>query len=83
MGEASSTCANGIAGPRILVMGVGSSGTRAVARMCELNPDLDAVGYLDVLVDDRPADHSAAADLDALEQQRIFNGRVRVNTNVR
>ncbi len=32
-----------ISAPRILVMGVGSSGTPAVARMCELNPELDAV----------------------------------------
>ena len=29
--------------PRILVIGVGSSGTQAVARMCDLNPGLDAV----------------------------------------
>ena len=33
----------GISAPRMLVMGVGSSGARAVASMCRLNPELDAV----------------------------------------
>lgn len=33
----------GVAAPKILVMGVGSSGTRAVANMCKANPRLDAV----------------------------------------
>lgn len=33
----------GIKAPRLLVMGVGSSGARAVAGMCQLNPKLDAV----------------------------------------
>lgn len=32
-----------IAPPRILVMGVGSSGARAVAEMCQKNPGIDAV----------------------------------------
>lgn len=43
MRDANSTDPNGVSTPRILVMGVGSSGTQAVARMCELNPGLDAV----------------------------------------
>ncbi len=33
----------GVRAPRLLVMGVGSSGARAVSGMSELNPDLDAV----------------------------------------
>ena len=32
-----------VTAPRILVMGVGSSGTQAVARMSEFNPDLNSV----------------------------------------
>jgi cell division protein FtsZ len=43
MSDANSAGANGVTAPRILVMGVGSSGTQTVARMCELNPELDAV----------------------------------------
>jgi len=43
MSDAISTGSNGVSAPRILVMGVGSSGTRAVARLCELSPGLDAV----------------------------------------
>lgn len=43
MSEASGKTAGTVKAPRILVMGVGSSGTHAVARMCELNPDLNAV----------------------------------------
>jgi cell division protein FtsZ len=33
----------GLKTPNILVMGVGGAGVRAVARMCELNPGLDAL----------------------------------------
>ena len=43
MSDANSIGPNGVSAPRILVVGVGSSGTQAVARMCELNPGLDAV----------------------------------------
>jgi cell division protein FtsZ len=32
-----------VSAPRILVMGVGSSGVRAVEGMCRLNPDIEAV----------------------------------------
>ncbi|MEN8255930.1 MAG: cell division protein FtsZ [Verrucomicrobiota bacterium] len=32
-----------VSAPRILLMGVGSSGTHAVAHMCKLNPGLDAI----------------------------------------
>ncbi len=43
MSDAISTDPHGVSAPRILVMGVGSSGTQAVACMCKLNPGLDAV----------------------------------------
>jgi len=43
MSEVSGKTAGTVKAPRILVMGVGSSGTHAVARMCELTPDLNAV----------------------------------------
>ncbi len=43
MSDAISSDPNGISVPRILVMGVGSSGTRAVAHMGSLNPELDIV----------------------------------------
>jgi len=43
MGDPTSNTAPAIQPPRILVMGVGSSGVRAVAAMCQLNPGLDAI----------------------------------------
>ena len=43
MSDATTIDPRSVTAPRILVLGVGSSGTRAVARMCELNPGLDAV----------------------------------------
>ncbi|MCF7816868.1 MAG: cell division FtsZ family protein [Kiritimatiellales bacterium] len=43
MNDATTTHGRIIAAPRILVMGIGSSGTQAVAHMCSLNPGLDAV----------------------------------------
>ncbi|VGO15273.1 Cell division protein FtsZ [Pontiella desulfatans] len=43
MSEPAKADGRGIAAPRMLVMGVGSSGVRAVAAMRQLNPGLDAV----------------------------------------
>ncbi|MEA2069436.1 MAG: cell division protein FtsZ [Verrucomicrobiota bacterium] len=43
MSDQSGASIHGIAAPCMLVMGVGSSGVRAVAGMCQLNPGLDAV----------------------------------------
>ncbi len=43
MSDALPATSRDFSAPRILVMGVGSSGARAVARMCELRPGLDAV----------------------------------------
>jgi len=43
MSDATSTDPRRVSAPRILLMGVGSSGTQAVAHMGELNPGLDAV----------------------------------------
>ncbi len=43
MNDAASTAPRGISAPRILVMGIGSSGTQAVAGMCAANPGLNAV----------------------------------------
>ncbi len=43
MSECSGKETSGLTAPRILVMGVGSSGAQAVACMCELNPGLNAV----------------------------------------
>ncbi len=43
MSSASTPSSRPITAPRILVMGVGSSGSRAVAAMCSLKPGLDAL----------------------------------------
>ena len=43
MGDSTSNVAPKLHTPRILVMGVGSSGARAVAAMCKINSGLDAV----------------------------------------
>jgi cell division protein FtsZ len=59
MTEQSNAEVGKITAPRMLVMGVGSSGARAVAGMFQLNPDLDAVAVdtdtkvLDALAIDR------------------------------
>lgn len=43
MSDRSTTESGALGAPRILTMGVGSSGTQAVAHMCRQNPDLDAL----------------------------------------
>jgi cell division protein FtsZ len=43
MGDAGSSGLDTVSAPRILVMGVGSSGSQAVAQICRNNPGLDAV----------------------------------------
>ncbi len=43
MSDQSATASNALTAPRIVTLGVGSSGVQAVAHMCRQNPGLDAV----------------------------------------